>query len=70
VIDDDEDEQRRRLHCLDCGVNTAEIGEYYMLRDELWAATGVAPDGWMLCVACAEKRLGRRLVPTTSSTWR
>jgi hypothetical protein len=53
----------RRFHCLDCDVHTSAIGEYYMLRDEVWAETGVAPNGGMLCLKCAEKRLGRQLRP-------
>ncbi len=43
--------------CLDCGVSTFEVGEYYMVRDELWP---LSVDG-MLCIGCLETRLGRRL---------
>lgn len=65
-ITEDEVEQAVRLGtlCLDCGVNTAAIGEYYMLQEEVWAeATG--PDGGngMLCIGCLEKRLARQLKP-------
>ena len=49
-----------RGHCLDCKRDTHEIGHYYMVSDELWAAAGGA-DG-MLCLDCLEGRLGRRLV--------
>jgi hypothetical protein len=45
--------------CTDCGVDTQEIGEYYMVTDSCWKKAGDV-DG-MLCVGCIEKRLGRRL---------
>lgn len=53
--------RRRRLDCLDCGIDTYVIGEYpYHLRDELWHA--VVPGGrGMLCLGCLEVRLGRPL---------
>lgn len=42
-------------------------GDYYMLRDRLWKELcrkgGVDPDETILCKACAETLLGRRLVP-------
>jgi hypothetical protein len=52
--------------CDDCGVNTQEIGEQYMVNNSVWtAATGVSHK-WMamagfLCVGCIEGRLGRQL---------
>jgi hypothetical protein len=46
--------------CVDCGVNTCETNEYYMVHDELWPIGG--NDG-MLCIGCLETRLGRRLAP-------
>jgi hypothetical protein len=52
-----------RHKCLDCGVNVIEIGDYCMVRDEIWRdAFGL---GWNdnLCMVCIEKRLGRRLTP-------
>ena len=52
----------RRWHCLDCGLNTTQAGHYYMVRDEVWAASGVASFGGMLCLFCLEERLGRELV--------
>jgi hypothetical protein len=46
--------------CVDCGVDTVEIGEYAMLRDELWLR--VHPDdAGALCIGCVETRLGRCL---------
>ena len=46
--------------CLDCGVNTHEINEYYMVTDELWES--VVPEIYgMLCIGCLERRIGRLL---------
>jgi hypothetical protein len=33
------------------------------VKDEVWAQTGLAPDGGTLCVGCIEKRLNRKLQP-------
>jgi hypothetical protein len=46
--------------CMDCGVDTHKIGEYYMVKDDVWesAVSGRA----LLCVGCLETRLGRRLL--------
>ena len=55
---------RMALKCLDCGVNTSAIKEYYMVRDDVWAeAIGSqdACDAGMLCIGCLENRLCRRL---------
>jgi hypothetical protein len=49
--------------CLDCGVNTGTIGEYYILRDEVWLAAVPRRHG-MLCLGCVEARLHRRLTAT------
>lgn len=47
--------------CLDCGVDTNKIDEYYMVKGHVWTqAMGDKPDG-MLCIGCLEKRIGRRL---------
>lgn len=51
----------RRLACVDCGVNTARLGEYYMVWPDVWASSGLRHDDGMLCVGCLEHRLGRRL---------
>lgn len=48
--------------CLDCAVDTDEIGEYYMVNDYVWKQTGIAPDGGKLCIGCLETRIGRRLM--------
>jgi hypothetical protein len=48
--------------CLDCGVDTVAVGEYYTLFDDVWLAAN--PDYYgMLCIGCLEKRLGRELTP-------
>lgn len=46
--------------CLDCDTDTLSSGEYYMLNDNLWKVINPALRG-MLCITCAEKRLGRAL---------
>jgi hypothetical protein len=51
---------RNRFGCIDCGVNTDAIGEYFMLHDEVWNA-GVPESRGMLCIGCVEARLHRRL---------
>lgn len=48
------------LDCHDCDLGTYR--EYYLLHDELW--DGITQDGArILCIGCAERRLGRRLEP-------
>ncbi len=47
--------------CVDCGVNTFETDEYYMVHDAVWRSSGLAQDGGKLCVVCLEARLGRKL---------
>lgn len=48
--------------CMDCKRNTLAMGEHFMLEDAVWLEANPAGDG-MLCIACTEARLGRRLVP-------
>lgn len=48
-------------HCIDCGVHTVQIGEYYNVHDRIWEESG-GEDG-LLCIGCLENRLGRMLVP-------
>ena len=56
------DDEMENFICLDCGVNTDEIREYYMLTNEVWKEA--VPDlVGMLCINCAELRLGRQLWP-------
>ena len=52
--------------CNDCGVLTAEIGEWYMLRGDVWRsavpeARELNDESGYLCVGCMEARLGREL---------
>jgi len=64
MYDDDQncEDEMENFICLDCGVNTDEIGEYYMLTSEVWKE--VVPDlTGMLCISCVELRLGRQLWP-------
>jgi hypothetical protein len=70
VFDDGTHETRGVACCADCGVNTIKIGEWYMIRDDVWeqAWPGTANfadaehgQGNYLCVGCLEKRLGREL---------
>lgn len=51
--------RKSRFACVDCGVDTGRISEYYMLLDEVWAAAGNIRG--MLCIGCLEARLGRQL---------
>jgi hypothetical protein len=46
--------------CIDCGVDTDAIDEYYMLLDEVWAEAHPDYEG-NLCIECVEQRLGRTL---------
>jgi hypothetical protein len=47
------------LPCSDCGTNTLEGGNYYMVHNEIW--NSVAKPDENLCIPCLEKRLGRKL---------
>lgn len=49
--------------CYDCGHDTQMMYEYYMLHNDIWRfVTKDTPHlcFFMLCICCAEKRLGRR----------
>lgn len=52
-----------RYECNDCGVNTAEIGEFYMVNHELWQYVIPQKPDAFLCIECLETRLGRTLEP-------
>jgi hypothetical protein len=45
--------------CVDCGKNTFQTDDYYMVTHELWQKYGVGEG--MLCVGCIEKRIGHKL---------
>jgi len=51
---------RRKWKCLECQIDTGKIGEHYMLWSTIWEKIHNSPIG-MLCIGCAEKRLGRQL---------
>jgi hypothetical protein len=51
---------RKKFLCLDCGVDTSRIGEFYYVNLELWLKTVGSKDG-MLCIECLEQRIGRKL---------
>lgn len=56
--------------CADCGVGTITLGEYYMVKDDVWEKAWVGrlkswhvlPGQQYLCVGCLETRIGRTLV--------
>jgi hypothetical protein len=52
---------QERWLCLDCTKDTDTSQEYYMLKLKIWKSINPKIDG-MLCLSCAEKRLGRKLV--------
>ena len=64
----------KRTRCLDCG---APDGTSYMVHDHVWAVTGLAYDGGVLCFADLARRLGRPLrlsdfpmeVPLNRESW-
>lgn len=41
--------------CRDCGRNTPQKGNYYILKPELWLAIGMGPKGY-LCDPCLAMR--------------
>lgn len=50
--------------CADCGVDTDDIHEFYMVNDELWLqAVPIQKENEsrVLCVGCLERRIGRQL---------
>lgn len=47
--------------CVDCGVNTIEGNEYFMVTDALWKRAGMRRHGGFLCIGCLETRIGRQL---------
>ncbi|HEY6416798.1 MAG TPA: hypothetical protein VIX41_11185 [Acidimicrobiales bacterium] len=54
----------REFHlCMDCRVDTALIGELYMVDDDVWHHATGSYDSGMLCIGCLEHRLGRQLEP-------
>lgn len=60
--DDNEESAGPDIHwdCLDCGVDTDEIKENYMVTEDVWLTAHPDDDG-KLCIGCLEARLGRQL---------
>lgn len=56
-------------HCRDCGVNTFAAGEYYTIRDHIWAAAGMERLDGCLCIGCLEDRPGRALTSADFPPW-
>lgn len=55
------------IDCHDCGVEVSSAldggeREFYMVLDDVWALTGLEPEGGCLCVGCIEARIGRALM--------
>jgi hypothetical protein len=57
--------------CADCGLGTITAGEYYKVKDEIWEQAwagrrkswhGRVPGTEILCLACLEQRIGRKLM--------
>lgn len=67
--------KRDPFRCIDCDVHTKNIGEYYMVNNDLWLAyvgdrdTTEQARG-MLCIGCLEARMTRTLVPSDFSNAR
>lgn len=49
------------FHCIDCGVDTAAIAEYFMVYGIFWRPARMSPAGGLLCIGCLETRLGHPL---------
>lgn len=67
--------EEHKCPCLDCGVDTWKLNEYYMVTKTVWS--DAFPDrprcdgdkSWTaglgyLCIGCLEKRIGRILTPS------
>jgi hypothetical protein len=61
----------RSPFCSDCGVGTITLGEWYMVKDEIWEQAwagrrkswyGEVDGREILCIGCLEERIGRTLV--------
>lgn len=60
ILSSDPRVDRPRFFCMDCDSDTYVTQQYYMLKDRLWKNVNPKVDG-MLCLGCAENRLGRSL---------
>lgn len=63
VVEDDIDPgEFPEFDCIDCGVNTLLINEYYMVHDHVWGGeAGLRSGDGMLCIGCLESRIYRPL---------
>jgi hypothetical protein len=52
----------KHWNCADCGRNVIKIGEYTLVQPKVWKRAGMEWKG-NLCIACLEKRIGRKLRP-------
>jgi hypothetical protein len=50
-----------KFFCVDCDVDTYSNEHYYMLKNRVWKLIAPKDPAVMLCLTCAEKRLGRGL---------
>jgi hypothetical protein len=56
--------------CADCGVGTITLGEFYMVKDEVWEQAWCGrrkswhgmPGQEILCIGCLEHRIGHTLM--------
>mgnify|MGYP001002757325 CR=1 FL=1 len=48
-------------NCEDCGKNTDNGTDYYMVEDDIWAKYGPDDKKDLLCISCLERRMGRPL---------
>jgi hypothetical protein len=48
-----------RTDCADCSADTFALGEWYMVKDNVWQQAGM--EFGFLCIECLECRLGRTL---------
>jgi hypothetical protein len=51
----------QNFDCVDCGINTLDSKEYYMVSNSVWLETKLKTDEGMLCISCLESRIGRNL---------
>ena len=56
-----------QVACRVCSVDTWELGEYYMVTDEIWKRYGIGRS--MICIGCLEHRLGRELTSGDFTAW-
>jgi hypothetical protein len=53
------EEELARYACNDCGANVVTIGEFYVLKPEIWEGQLGLGQTDKLCIGCLEVRLGR-----------